>query len=155
MNFNIITNTNLAECHTQWGEDFFNNNNCLAQHQEEPDPMSQDLMFLELETLDHIPDEATILAEDDIFASWDFSAATLQLENLTSPSLPEEPLSEISGREERKRTKRRVGRPARTELRSVTQLPTGIVSETALEMARYRRMRDLNNIASQKCRLKK
>lgn len=51
--------------------------------------------------------------------------------------------------------KRKVGRPVKTEKREVTVLPTGKVGKESLEEARYRRMRDLNNIASQKCRLKK
>ena len=49
--------------------------------------------------------------------------------------------------------KRRVGRPPKTERRTVTALPTGRVSDQAFKEARYRRMRDLNNIASSKCRL--
>ena len=49
--------------------------------------------------------------------------------------------------------KRKVGRPRKTEMRTVTALPTGRVSDQALMEARYRRKRDLNNIASSKCRL--
>ena len=49
--------------------------------------------------------------------------------------------------------KRKVGRPCKTERRVVTVLPTGEVSELTLREARYRRKRDLNNIASSKCRL--
>ena len=49
--------------------------------------------------------------------------------------------------------KRKVGRPPKTERRTVTALPTERVSDRAFKEARYRRMRDLNNIASSKCRL--
>ena len=51
--------------------------------------------------------------------------------------------------------RRRVGRPLKTEPGEVTPLPSGHVSRHTVKEARYRRMRDLNNIASQKCRLKK
>ena len=51
--------------------------------------------------------------------------------------------------------KRKVGRPLKTEARPVTVLPTGRVSRQTLREARYRRMRDLNNIASSKARLKR
>merc|ERR1711974_397772 len=64
-----------------------------------------------------------------------------------------EPLTDLTGSHSQE-TRRRVGRPVKTEV-AVTPLPTGPVSKKALQKARYRRMRDLNNIASQKCRLKK
>ena len=148
MSLNITAD--LTECHTHWGEEFFNNNDSLPHHQEET------LLSLELDvdTLDALPQEATILS-DSIFDDWDFSDINLDLEELTAESLLVEPLLDLPGSHPSQGTKRRVGRPAKTEVGAVTPLPTGPVTKRALQKARYRRMRDLNNIASQKCRLKK
>ena len=139
----------MAECNTQWGQEFFNNNHGFDQPQEE-------LMSLELEILNQLPEEGTILP-DNILDEWrDFSDLDFDLEELPGiPSVLEVEEPGPPGLTVSPGTKRRVGRPVKTELRKVTELPTGKVTKPALQKARYRRMRDLNNIASQKCRLKK
>ena len=147
---------NLSECNTQWGEEFLNNNNCVAQHHEETDLMSQELMELELPRLDHLPQEATIVPDDflhdfdcDLFSEINQSLEEADGWDWSARSLLEQPPSQGG-------TKRRVGRPAKTGQLVVTELPpAGKVTGAALQRARYRRMRDLNNIASQKCRLRK
>lgn len=68
---------------------------------------------------------------------------------------------------ERVSMKKRVGRPCRTEPIKITELPEGIkrgrvvssegimLSPEQIDQLRYRRMRDLNNEASKKCRAKR
>ena len=101
----------------------------------------------------------------DMLEDWDLSHINLE-EDWTAQSLLEEPLSDLSASQGTEgtegtelssvKTKRRVGRPVKTGGRNVTELPTGHgVTKKTLQRARYRRMRDLNNIASQKCRSKK
>merc|ERR1719410_2162255 len=54
-----------------------------------------------------------------------------------------------------KMTRKKVGRPARSKPIEVTQIPTALrekLSEVELTSLKYRRMRDLNNEASRKCR---
>ena len=154
MSLNTITD--LAECNIQWSENFFtNDNNCAAHPQEETDqdPMTQELLSLGLE---HLPPDDLL---DDML---DLSHINLE-EDWTAQSILEEPLTDLTSSQGIERselssgkTKRRVGRPVKTEGRNVTELPTGRgVTKKTLQRARYRRMRDLNNIASQKCRLKK
>merc|ERR1711902_24566 len=51
--------------------------------------------------------------------------------------------------------RKKVGRPARGKPIEVTQIPTALrekLSEVELTSLKYRRMRDLNNEASRKCR---
>ena len=170
----------LTECTTQWGEEFFTNTDYIAHPEEETDPMSEELLSLELDTLHHLPQEAALLPEN-IFDDWDiFSPLNLNLEE-TLPNT-EDPVQQADWHQETDRLwseqtfetethaevleqqlasqreikRRGVGRPAKTGLVVVTQLPPpGKVTGKALQRARYRRMRDLNNIASQKCRLRK
>ena len=145
---------NLSECSTQWGEEFFNNNNCVAH--EETDLMSQELLELDLPRLDHLPQDAAIVPDDflqdfncDLFSEINQSLEEKDGWAWSAQSLLEQPPSQGG-------TKRRVGRPAKTGQVVVTELPpAGKVTGAALMRARYRRMRDLNNIASQKCRLRK
>merc|ERR1712165_543435 len=54
-----------------------------------------------------------------------------------------------------KMQRKKVGRPARGKPIEVTQIPTALtekLSEVELTSLKYRRMRDLNNEASRKCR---
>merc|ERR1712079_297292 len=54
-----------------------------------------------------------------------------------------------------KMKRKKVGRPARSKPIEVTQIPTALrekLSEVELTSLKYRRMRDLNNEASRKCR---
>merc|ERR1712038_573039 len=54
-----------------------------------------------------------------------------------------------------KMNRKKVGRPARGKPIEVTQIPTALIeklSEVELTSLKYRRMRDLNNEASRKCR---
>merc|ERR1712173_164918 len=76
------------------------------------------------------------------------------------PDVKIEVLEEVEEEEEkdikpiRKRIKK-VGRPARGKPIEVTQIPTALrekLSEVELTSLKYRRMRDLNNEASRKCR---
>ena len=150
--------TDLAGCNIEWSEEFFNDNNWAAHHHQEetdPDPMSQELLSLGQQPL----------PPADMLEDWDLSHINLE-EDWTAQSLLEEPLSDLSASQGTEgtegtelssvKTKRRVGRPVKTGGRNVTELPTGHgVTKKTLQRARYRRMRDLNNIASQKCRSKK
>jgi len=111
---------------------------------------------LDLETI-----EANI--PDDIFQDWDPKSILEENNNeilSNSPSTSVNEILELSDRlsppvQERRKTKRAVGRPPKTEPTAVTVLPVGKVSKKTLEEARYRRMRDLNNIASKNCRLRR
>lgn len=118
--------------------------------------METETVELDLETI-----EANI--PDGIFQDWDPKSILEENNNeivSNSPITSVSEILELSDRlsppvQERKKTKRAVGRPPRTEPTAVTVLPVGKVSKKTLEEARYRRMRDLNNIASKKCRLRR
>ena len=113
--------------------------------------------------MDIDPDVLEANIQDNIFFNWDQKAILEENnpENSSSSSITsvnqllefsEELPPPVQGRG---KTKRGVGRPPRTDPPAVTVLPVGKVSKKRMEEARYRRMRDLNNIASQKCRLRR
>merc|ERR1711915_675790 len=62
---------------------------------------------------------------------------------------------------EKKPMKKQVGRPKKTGPAQITQLPISLkngsvsLTQEQLEQLKYRRMRDLNNEASRKCREKR
>ena len=105
------------------------------------------------------------LIPSDTFEDWNHQSFLEQSDINSMNSLLEPPddffaispepseSSECSG-QGKKRTQKRVGRPRKVEMEPVTVLPVGLNKE-ALALYKHRRMRDLNNIASQKCRLKR